>query len=115
MKALDTEILTSVGDADLEDEISQADIYKKHIFATLILREKATTSAPTTTAGVLPTTVSTPTHSNKVRLPKLTMHKPFNGKLTAWSPFWDSYSSAIHDNPDITKVDKFNYLMSMEH
>ena len=51
-------------------------------------------------------------HTNKVRLPKLTI-KPFNGKLTAWPPFWDSFKSAIHENPELSKVDKFNYLRSM--
>ena len=68
------------------------------------------------TPAVIEPTVAAPTtpaHGYKVRLPKLTI-KPFNGKLTAWTPFWDSFNSAIHANPDLSKVDKFNYLRSME-
>ena len=67
------------------------------------------------TPAVIEPTVAAPTtpaHGYKVRLPKLTI-KPFNGKLTAWTPFWDSFNSAIHANPDLSKVDKFNYLRSM--
>jgi len=29
------------------------------------------------------------------------------------SGFWDSFNSAVHDKPDISKVDKFNYLCSL--
>ena len=30
--------------------------------------------------------------------------------------FWDSFESAVHRNPNISEVDKFNYLTSMlEH
>ena len=48
----------------------------------------------------------------RVRLPKLELPK-FKGNITKWIPFWDSFKSAIHDNPDMSKVDKFNYLMSL--
>ena len=51
----------------------------------------------------------------KVKLPKLSLRK-FSGDPTAWTPFWDSYESAIHRNPDLTDIDKFNYLQSLvEH
>ena len=110
LKTIDAEILAKVGDAELEQEIAEADLYKEGVFAALIKIERATTT-PTVAATVDPVS-ALPAHSNKVRLPKLTV-KPFNGKLTAWTPFWDSYSSAIHDDPDLTKVDKFNYLRSM--
>ena len=67
------------------------------------------------TPAVIEPTVAAPTtpaNGYKVRLPKLTI-KPFSGKLTAWTPFWDSFNSAIHANPDLSKVDKFHYLRSM--
>ena len=28
-------------------------------------------------------------------------------------PLWDSFNSAIHENPELSKVDKFNYLRLM--
>ena len=118
IKVLDSDVLALVGDTELDDEIAQADLYKERIYSTLISIEKATELAPPSTAtatsasstATVPTSVSG--HSNKVRLPKL-MIKSFDGKLTEWTPFWDSFNSAIHENPELSKVDKFNYLRSM--
>ena len=47
-----------------------------------------------------------------VKLPKLSMKK-FNGDLTKWSTFWDSFSSSIDANPALSGIDKFNYLISL--
>ena len=52
------------------------------------------------------------TASMKAKLRKLTLKK-FKRDISKWSPFWDSYSSSIHDNPDLNKMDKFNYLTSL--
>ena len=60
-------------------------------------------------------TESARAHGCKVRLPKLTLKK-FGGDITLWSSFWDSFESSIHNNPDLTDIDKFNYLHSLlEH
>ena len=48
----------------------------------------------------------------KVKLPKLTLPH-FNGNLTKWAAFWDSYESAIHSNDALSEVDKFNYLRTL--
>ena len=45
-----------------------------------------------------------------VKLPKLSIRK-FNGGLTKWVTFWDSYNSSIHLNPLLSSIDKFNYLV----
>jgi len=37
----------------------------------------------------------------------------FRGDVKNWPAFWDSFQSAIHNNNDIPKVDKFNYLNSL--
>jgi hypothetical protein len=37
----------------------------------------------------------------------------FKGQITKWNTFWDSFESAIHNNQDISKIDKFNYLNSV--
>ena len=50
--------------------------------------------------------------TNKVKLPKLCLRK-FEGDLTSWATFWDSFQSSIHLNPDLSSVDKFNYLHSL--
>ena len=47
----------------------------------------------------------------QVRLPKLTI-RSFDGDITKWTSFWDSFNSAIHSNSALSEVDKFNYLRS---
>ena len=59
-------------------------------------------SSPATSVNPLP----------KVKLPKLTLKK-FNGDLTKWTPFWDSYESSIHSNSGLSDIDKFVYLNSL--
>ena len=51
-------------------------------------------------------------YRTEVRLPKLSIKK-FNGNLTAWTTCWDSFESTIHLNPELTNIDKFNYLNSL--
>ena len=60
-------------------------------------------------AVVMPTVSD---HTMKPKLPKLSLAK-FRGDVTSWSAFWDSYQSAIHENPSIAVIDKFNYLHSL--
>ena len=50
-----------------------------------------------------------PTH---IKLPKLSL-KRFNGDLTRWTTFWDTFESAVHNNPTLSDIDKFNYLVSL--
>ena len=48
----------------------------------------------------------------QVKLPKLSIRK-FGRDLTKWVTFRDSFDSAIHSNPSLSSVDKFNYLKSL--
>jgi hypothetical protein len=48
----------------------------------------------------------------KTRLPKLSLLK-FNGEITKFRTFWDSFQSAVDNNPNLTPIDKFNYLYSL--
>ena len=43
------------------------------------------------------------------RLPKLTL-PTFSGNILDWLTFWDSFQAAIHLNPNLSGVQKFNYL-----
>ena len=55
-------------------------------------------------------TLATPTLP-RVKLPKLSI-KRFGGEMMRWPTFWDSFESAVHSNPMLSNVDKFNYLKS---
>ena len=61
-----------------------------------------------------PTHISASGFSNSSqfhKLPKLNM-PTFDGNLLNWQSFWDSFSSAVHDNTTLSDVQKFNYLKS---
>ena len=47
-----------------------------------------------------------------MKLPNLSL-KRFNGDLTKWMTFWDTFESAVHNNPTLSSIDKFNYLNSL--
>ena len=64
------------------------------------------------TTGVTHTDDSTRDHTYRVKLPKLTPRK-FNGELTRWLTFWDSFESSIHNNRELSDADKFNYLYTL--
>ena len=44
-------------------------------------------------------------------LPKLELPR-FRGDLTTWTAFWDSFKASVLENPNISNIDKFNYLKS---
>ncbi|KFM58018.1 hypothetical protein X975_21488, partial [Stegodyphus mimosarum] len=46
-----------------------------------------------------------------VKLPKLKI-EPFDGKYENWQGFWGQFEGAIHENKQLSKIDKFNYLKS---
>ena len=56
----------------------------------------------------LPTQETVP----RVKLPKLDLRK-FDGEVSTWPTFWDSFESSIHKNPTLAPIDKFNYLNSL--
>ena len=73
-----------------------------------------TSDAPSTSNASIPeSNTSTPQPTNiKARLPKLEV-RIFNGKVHEWQEFWDSFQSAIHDNAQLSDVDKFCYLRGL--
>ena len=64
-----------------------------------------TVDPPVGGRDTLGTHPATPTHGNKVKLPKLTLPH-FNGNPVRWTAFWDLYDSAIHSNDKLSEVDK---------
>ena len=71
--------------------------------------------SPTTAPAPGSSTGTRPSHGHspgKARLPKLTL-KSFDGDITQWIGFWDSFKLAIHDNTGLSDIDKFTYLRSL--
>ena len=112
---LDSEILDSVEEGEVENEIEQADVFKEKV-QRAIIDTTGTIAAKETPATQPPSVVTTssamPAPSTRVKLPKLSLQK-FNGDLTKWSMFWDSFESYIHQNSELSSFDKFQYLNSL--
>ena len=63
--------------------------------------------------GPAPAAVASPAPgANKIKLPKLSI-APFEGSYVKWLTFWDPYESAVHNNPELSDVNKFTYLQSL--
>ena len=76
----------------------------------LLAVTSSSTSAHPSTTPVAPTTI--PVVTSKPCLPKLTLPK-FSGDVARWTTFWDSFKSAVDENTQLTKIDKFNYLYNL--
>lgn len=48
----------------------------------------------------------------QIKFPKLVL-KRFNGDITNWCSFWDTFEAAIHKNSKLATSEKFNYLNSL--
>ena len=55
---------------------------------------------------------STQNHENKVKLSRLELSK-FNGSIIEWKGFWDQFKSTVHENNNISVIEKFNYLRTL--
>ena len=118
IKTLDSEVIELIEDEEaLATEIEQADGYKETIFSALIRIDRATKSTssltdpattPATDVRATPTTAS----SKRVRLPKMQL-RSFGGDPTKWTSFWESFEAAVHDNSELSDIEKFNYLNSL--
>ena len=117
IRALDGEIVDLIEDDKLTEEIEQADSYKETIYNALLKIEKSTskTTPPSSTPHASDTSESTrpstSTHGKGVKLPKLAL-RSFDGDITAWYSFWDSYESTIHKNEDLANVDSAREAVS---
>ena len=118
IKKLDVEIVDLIDDETvLTEEIEQADSYKETLFSALLKADKILkdlpATPPTSVAATLLATTATPSAKpNSVRLPKLHL-RYFNGDLTKWTGFWESFEAVVDSNPDLSSIKKFNYLSSL--
>ncbi len=59
--------------------------------------------------------LSTPTKSTsssssvRVKVPKIDM-PTFDGDILKWQTFWDQFESCVHNQSDMSEIDKFTYL-----
>ena len=116
LKLLDGEIIDLIEEDHLVEEIEQADGFKEGIYSAMVKIDSQCSTAqaipnPATSTLDTPHTPAA-SRGSRVRLPKLTL-RTFNGDVTTWMTFWDSYESAVHNSDDLSDIDKFNYLRSL--
>ena len=114
---LDAAILSKIEEEEqIEAEIFDAGEFKEVLENILLeidgalqpqlsnVPEKPSTDTDTGEAEIQKTKVS-------CKLPKLSSLKTLvNGDPSMWMQFWVSFESAVHKNPELSEIDKFNYL-----
>ena len=122
--ALDDEILTLIAEENIEDEISETGIFRESIHQMIVQIDEALNAVEVENSGHTDKSISHyPSNSNsnsfteslgagKAKLPKIILKK-FHGDPICFTPFWDSFRSAVDDNPCLSDVDKFNYLRNL--
>ena len=48
----------------------------------------------------------------KLKLPKIELPK-FNDNVTKFCSFWETFKSSVDHNPNLSTIDKFNYLKAL--
>ncbi|XP_042147414.1 uncharacterized protein LOC121836553 [Ixodes scapularis] len=57
-------------------------------------------------------TTQTQSRAGQLKLPKLELQR-FDGEKLNWLPFWEQFRQAIHDNIELSGVEKFLYLRTV--
>ena len=108
LKLLDGEIIDLIEEDHLVEEIEQADGFKEGIYSAMVKidSQRSTAQAIPNPAASTLDTPHTPAASrgSRVRLPKLTL-RAFNGDVTTWTTFWDSYESTVHNNDELSDIE----------
>ncbi len=117
LKTLDEEILELIeADEEISTEIEDAAKYRENVHEMIVNIDSVLENKSMNETILLETekylSQGKPTTSKHAKLPKLTL-KRFDGQPCEWRAFWDSFKSAIHENPELSNVDKFNYLKSL--
>ncbi|XP_011407795.1 PREDICTED: uncharacterized protein LOC105311847 [Amphimedon queenslandica] len=115
IKDSDEQIFVAIEDeTELETAMINADETTSLIYEALVGLDNILATSGSTTGGIEEggARASGPSRSCRARLPELNL-KQFNGELTQWLPFWDTYHAAVHDNSDLSDIDKFTYLTTL--
>ncbi|KAJ8950027.1 hypothetical protein NQ318_002439 [Aromia moschata] len=99
-------IVSTMEDGDLEEEYKVQTEFNSHyfhvqaVFKQLFGDSKDTLDTSSKSVGV----------KQNVKLPKIGLPQ-FNGDVSQWQTFIDSFRSLIHENDSLSNIEKFNYLL----
>ena len=122
LKTLDVTIQDMIGASEVTDEALledikssakvRADMQEAIILIDGVLATGDGTLSTEASSSNTSSAMATSKPSSKARLPKLEVRK-FSGKIHEWQEFWNSFRSAIHNNTQLSDVDKFSYLRGL--
>ena len=113
LKHLDDNILESIDDDnEVLGEIKRSGEIRDDVVGVLLQIDEKLPNASNTGAERTTSEKREVTSSAASKLPKLKL-KTFNGEVTQWQTFWDSYKSAIHGEKGLDAITKFSYLRDL--
>ena len=122
LEKCDENILAVLSDeADIEEEIENSTSFAdRMIEATTTLelniehinRKMAEEAKPKILSDAKVEPVQVDVHpKSEVKLPKITISS-YDGSLLKWNEFWSQFETTVHQNVDLTEIQKFTYLKS---
>ena len=113
LRKLDDDILNEIEDeAAMENDIEDADNFRQRIREAIDNMDKKLDPPSKESSRPLETGITSRSKPIRPKLPELTIKK-FEGDITMWKSFWDTYKSAVHDNVALSDIDRFTYLQSL--
>ncbi|KAH6925638.1 hypothetical protein HPB50_008086 [Hyalomma asiaticum] len=110
--AIEPHILEEDADAEFEQAIEYDDKMASCLGFMKSFGKSLTDGAQIRNLAPAKTTAQVQIQSQRTRLPKFELKK-FDGKRKNWQPFWEQFEVAIHNNHELSDIDRFNYLKSL--
>jgi len=85
--------------------------YSEEIRSLKLIEMKATEPSVVATTSTSTSSSTLSSSVRRVKLPELKL-TPFNGNPLDWPSFWEEFSSAVHDIPELPESSKLSYLRS---
>ena len=103
---------TTVSDSVDDDVNSAASSPARVGTQDLVVQSPGSQSGVPSSPSRTSTSESSGPHVTGVKLPKINLPK-FNGDITRFNQFWQSFECAVHKNDSVPVVNKLNYLFSL--
>ncbi len=113
LEELDREIEAGIDEDDLEEETESVMKYQEDMGRQKTRMRRLLNNLNSDDAASEGTERSShrSAYGHGVKLPKLVIDH-FKGDISLWQTFWSQFEMVIHNNPELSKADKFNYLKS---
>ena len=113
LQTLDDQILEMITEeAEIEKEIDESGKFREDIHEVMIKINCLLISTAKPEPKVVDTTSGAIKKGSTTKLPKLEIQK-FGGDACQWFTFWDNFTASIHNNQELSNVERFSYLKGL--